>query len=101
MPTLFIGDKMMNGVVVDDGKPEIVLGNLAASSWTDNTYSFEDNYPVDRYDIEISVDSSATEDQLTEFSFAMICGSYNSNVITAKGDVPTVDIPIIIKVVNK
>lgn len=101
MPTLFIGDKLLNGVVVDDTKPNIVLGNLAASSWTDNTYSFEDTYPVAQYDIEIAVDSSATEDQLDAFASAMICGSYNSNVLTAKGDVPTVDIPIIIKVVKK
>lgn len=79
----------------------ITLGILSASSWADNTYSFESTYPIALYDIEISVDSSATEEQFTAFSDALICGSYNSNIITAKGTVPTVDIPIIIKVVKK
>lgn len=79
----------------------IALGTLSSSSWSGSTYSFESTYPKATYDIEISLDSSATDDQMNAFSSALICGSYNSNVITAKGDVPTVDIPIIIKATKK
>lgn len=91
----------IQNAAVDAIKPQIILDTLFASSWSDNTYSFESMYPKDIYDIEISVDGSATEDQINAFGSAIICGNYNSNIIIAKGNVPTEDIPIIIKVVKK
>lgn len=80
---------------------DFILGTLFAASWSGNTYSFEATYPVASYNVEVSVDGSATEEQIAAFTDATICGSYNSNILTAKGVVPTIDIPIIIKVVKK
>lgn len=84
-------------------KPTIASITLVASSWdsTSKTYSFETDYPVATYDIEISLDSTATAEQAEAFNGAQIVGSATSNVVKAYGDVPTVDIPIIIKVVTK
>lgn len=74
---------------------------MLASNWVDNTYSFEDIYPHANYNLAISVSSSATLDQYEEFCNAMICGNAMSNVVTALGDVPIMDIPVIVKVVKK
>lgn len=82
-------------------KATYVSGTLLAASWVDNTYSFEATYPFASYDIEIQPASTATAEQVEAYGGAMIVGNIDSNVATAKGDVPAVDIPIIIKVVAK
>lgn len=82
-------------------KPTIIAGTLLASGWSNNTYSFENTYPVATYDIEIALNSTATAEQVEAFNSALIVGSVTSNIVTAFGDVPTVDIPIIIKAVAK
>ena len=97
-----------NGVLKFDGKAiaykhSIKTSLLKSSKWdaTTKTYSFESTYPNASYDIEIALDSTATSEQAEAFNDAQIVGSATSNVIKAYGDVPTVDIPIIIKVVEK
>lgn len=84
-------------------KPAITATTLLASSWdsTAKTYNFESTYPNASYDIEVALDSTATSEQAEAFNGAQIVGSATSNIIKAYGDVPTVDIPIILKVVNK
>ena len=84
-------------------KPTITTTTLSASSWDSatKTYSFETKYPYATYDLEIALDSTATAEQAEAFNGAQIVGSATSNIIKAYGELPTVDIPIIIKVVNK
>ena len=84
-------------------KPTITTATLLASNWdsTAKTYSFETNYPNASYDIEVALDSTATSEQAEAFNGAQIVGSATSNIIKAYGDVPTVDIPIILKVIEK
>ena len=84
-------------------KPTITTATLLASNWdsTAKTYSFETDYPSASYDIEVALDSTATSEQAEAFNGAQIVGSATSNIIKAYGDVPTVDIPIILKVVTK
>ena len=53
------------------------------------------------HDIEVALDSTATTAQAEAFNGAEIVGSATSNTIKAYGDVPTVDIPVILKVVTK
>lgn len=77
------------------------LSTMLASGWVEKQYSFEDTYPRSTYDISIEVAPTATPEQFEAFGGAMICGSHDSNVATALGDVPTEDIPIIIKAVRK
>ena len=74
---------------------------MLASGWVGNTYSFESEYPNSKCDISIEVSATATSDEFEAFGASMICGSAESNTATALSDVPTVDIPIIIKVVTK
>lgn len=80
-------------------KSTVAEATLSASGWSGNTYSFESDYPVATYDIEIALNSTATADQAEAFNSTQIVGSATSNIVTAFGDVPTVDIPIIIKAV--
>ena len=84
-------------------KPTITTATLLASNWdsTAKTYSFETDYPSASYDIEVALDSTATAEQAEAFNGAQIVGSATSNIIKAYGDVPTVDIPVILKVVTK
>lgn len=83
-------------------KPTVFATTLLVSDWYSTClYSFEIEYPSSIYDIEIALDSTATLEQAEAFNVAQIVGSATSNIIKAYGDVPIVDIPIIIKVVTK
>ena len=84
-------------------KPTITITTLSASSWDSatKTYSFESTYPNASYDIEIALDSTATTEQAEAFNGAQIVGSATSNIIKVYGELPTVDIPVIIKAVKK
>ena len=81
--------------------PEYLEATMLASGWTGNTYSFEAEYPHAQYNIKIELSAADTEEQDDAFCEAKIRGSADSNVATAKGDVPTIDIPIVIEVVKK
>lgn len=76
---------------------------LLAAGWnaTAKTYSFESTYPAASYDLEMWLNSTATNEQADAFSSARIESVYGQNVAKARGEVPTIDIPVIIKVVAK
>lgn len=76
---------------------------MLASKWnkTTSTYSFEDIYPAADYDIEIGPSDDATIEQMQAYGAALIPINSGANVAVAKGEIPTVDIPLAIKVVRK
>lgn len=74
---------------------------MTAAGWKGKTYSFETVYPSASWDIVISVAPTATAEKYDAFSAAKVCGSSSSNVVTALGAVPSVDIPLIVKAVKK
>ena len=83
-------------------KPTVSATTLLASDWYSTClYSFEIDYPSSNYDIEIALDSTATSEQAEAFNGAQIAGSATSNIIKAYGIVPTVNIPVVLKVVRK
>lgn len=84
-------------------KPTITTGTLLAANWgsVTKTYSFESDYPNATYDVEIEPGQTATEEQLSAWTRAKLVGSATSNVLTAVGEVPTVSIPIILKITAK
>lgn len=86
-----------------ESKPVIQLSALLAAGWDAEakTYSFESEYPATNYDIGIEPDASCTDAQLEAWSAARIVGSVSGNIVTAYGEVPTVDIPIIMEVRTK
>ena len=84
-----------------ENKATITTATLLASGWSDGTYSFETDYPKATYDLEIALDSTATTAQAEAFNGAQIAGSATSNTIKAYGIVPTVNIPVVLKVVRK
>lgn len=79
----------------------VVSSTLTASKWQGNTYSFEDLYPANNYDIAIELGESATLEQAYAFADACLKGSVGTQVITALDIVPTIDIPITIEVLKK
>lgn len=85
-------------------KPTITTATLLTSNWdsTEKIYSFEADYPNATYDVEIEINGdSCTDEQLEAWSGAKIVGSFSSNVAKAKGNVPSIDIPIILTVTPK
>ena len=74
---------------------------IQASNWSGGVYSFESDFPNWHYDIEIELDSTATESQVEAWSGAKVTSVFNTNTMKALGDVPTVDIPVIVKKVIK
>ena len=84
-------------------KPTITTATLLASNWdsTAKIYSFEATYPSARYDIEVEINGdSCTDEQLEAWIAAKPLASL-TNKINAKGDVPAIDIPIILMVTPK
>ena len=96
---LYVGDETTNHCV--DPSDTIIAYTLSASVWSNGVYSFESTYPASIYDLEVALNSTATTAQAEAFNGAQIVGSATSNIVKAYGVVPTVDIPIIIKVVTK
>lgn len=76
---------------------------MLASKWNKatSTYSFEDTWPAARYDIEIGPSDDATAEQMQAYGAALIPINGSENVAVAKGEIPEIDIPIIVKVVRK
>lgn len=77
--------------------PVYTSDTLSSNGWSGSTYSFSSIYPDDEYNIEISLDNSASSSQRSAYAAAMLVGSGSGNTITALGTVPQVDIPIIIR----
>ena len=87
---------------ISASQPKTYTATMSASGWSNGYYSFESSYPVATYDIEIEPNGeSITEEQLKAWSKAQIVGSPTQNRVKAMGDVPTVNIPIMIKAVKK
>ena len=74
---------------------------ILTSGWSSGVYSFESDFPSATYDIEIELDSTATESQVEAWSGAKPTAVFGTNTMKALGDVPTVDIPVIVKKVMK
>lgn len=82
--------------------PEYTALTMLASAWSGNVYSFENSYPRSTYNIEIYLDGdNITSGQKSAFGAAEIVGSLSGNTVKALGEVPTVNIPIIVKAVRK
>lgn len=86
------------------GKAEIptyTTSILLADGWDAGQYSLESQYPSDQYDIEIGPSNDATTEQIQAYGAALIPINPGANIVIAKGEVPTVDIPLVIKAVRK
>ena len=83
-------------------KSEPIAYTILQSGWSGNKYSLESEYPKRTYDLEIvDFGDSATKENMWAYFDGMIKGSLTENVLTATDVVPTVDIPVLLKVVKK
>ena len=81
-------------------KSKIKKAKLFANSWEGNVYSFPE-YSADGYDVEIFLDGDATQEELEAYANAMFVGNISDNTLKAFGEVPEIDIPIVIKSTQK
>ena len=91
----------LNAVADKSNKPTFSQYTILTSGWSGGVYSFESAFPSATYDIEIELDSTATEPQVEAWSSAKPTAVFGTNTMKALGDVPTVDIPVIVKAVVK
>ena len=91
----------LNAVADKSNKPTFSQYTILTSGWSGGVYSFESAFPSATYDIEIELDSTATESQVEAWSGAKPTAVFGTNTMKALGDVPTVDIPVIVKAVMK
>ena len=91
----------LNAVADKSNKPTFSQYTILTSGWSSGVYSFESAFPSATYDIEIELDSTATESQVEAWSGAKPTAVFGTNTMKALGDVPTVDIPVIVKAVMK
>ena len=91
----------LNAVADKSNKPAFSQYTILTSGWSSGVYSFESDFPSATCDIEIELDSTATESQLEAWSSAKVTSVFGTNTMKALGDVPTVDIPVIVKKVIK
>lgn len=96
-----IGTLKSDGTTITGITTKYLTTTLAVANWSNKTYSFETAYPNSQYDITVSVAPTATTTEYDAFSNAKICGDATQNIIKAIGTVPTIAIPVIIKVVSK
>ena len=80
---------------------EFYQKTIKASNWSNGVYSFESSFPSANFDIEIELDSTATIEQLDAWNSAKLTAVFGTNTMKALGDVPTVNIPVIVKAVMK
>ena len=78
--------------------PRFIQMVISAAAWSNGVYSFESDFANMYYDIEVELDSTATSEQLEAWSIAKPTAVFGTNTMKALGDVPTVDIPVIVKV---
>ena len=90
----------LNAVADKSNKPTFSQYTILTSGWSSGVYSFESDFPNATYDIEIELDSTATESQVEAWSGAKPTAVFGTNTMKALGDVPTVDIPVIVKAVK-
>ena len=80
-------------------KYTISATTILASGWSNGSYSaFQTTYPAASYDVNVELNGdSITSAQQKAWNAAQIVGSATTNVLKALGDVPTIDIPVIVK----
>lgn len=88
-----------NSITTKQDKYTITTATISASGWSNAVYSaLQTTYPAASYDIEVELNGDlVTSEQKDAWSAAQIVGSATGNTIKALGDVPAVDIPVIVK----
>lgn len=95
----FVTDaELRSALAGKENKPSTVTSVISAVGWNGNVYSFENIYPSDMYRVSIEPDNTCTADEIGAWGMALMTGSATTNVLTALGDVPTVDIPVILTI---
>lgn len=95
-----LGDIVVNLYKTKEEEHKLIAYTLTASKWSGNSYSLEAEYPHSKYTIYINKGINVTKEQITAFAQANISSSLESNVLTASGVVPKIDIPVIMEVVK-
>ena len=99
---LTLGQRLDDMDEKNDKKTEDIDVLLSAGSWNSNKYTFSDERLTSSTDADLETSPSISDEQYEQIANARISRTIElgseSMVLTALGDVPTVDIPLILKV---
>lgn len=79
----------------------VVTYTLKSGSWANSQYSFESTYPSASYDVEVGINGDSATDAQYKAWAALKPMDSASNILKIKGKTPTIDIPVLLKVVDK
>ena len=81
----------------------IILYKMRANGWTGNTYSFEAEYPGNTYNLYINTAYCQPSEYEALARATLMASNLESglNVVTAMGDVPNIDIPVMLEIVRR
>lgn len=88
------------GYIATPAEPVYAPTVMSVSNWVGNKYSFESAYPYSSYSIQVE-SLATTAEEFEAYGSAMMVGSADTNIITALGDVPTIDLPIKLTITPK
>ena len=69
---------------------------ILANGWSNGEYSLESTYPHNTYNITIAPCATMTSAQMSAYQKAQIVGDISTNVLTATGTIPEIDIPVML-----
>lgn len=72
---------------------------LSTTGWVDNTYSLETDYPSNTYDVLVSSGAWSAEEYDAFVNAKIISNA--QNVVIALGEIPQIDVSLILKVTHK
>ena len=94
-------DNLDDVLIKKSNAATVVQTSLSSGGWSGGKYSFETQYPTNKYDITVEPDGDKiTEEGYKAWGALKATGSI-SNVLIAKGKIPAVDIAVILRVVEK
>jgi phage-related tail fiber protein len=79
----------------------VVTYTLKSGSWANSQYSLESAYPSASYDVEVGINGDSATDAQYKAWAALKPMDSASNILKIKGKTPTIDIPVLLKVVKK
>ena len=82
-------------------KAQSFLITMSASSWSSNTYTISNEAITQSASGDVKISQAATDEEFDAWMDSMMrvtAQSAGSITITARGDVPTIDIPVLLEV---
>lgn len=87
--------------VTKEKQHKFISKTIKPDEWVNGTLDLSNAYPNNKFNIYLSLGENITVEQINAFKSAIIKGSITTNIYKCLGTVPTIEIPVILEVVEK